>query len=45
MNASALITAGLISAVLFPAVAQWLLGDGDPVRDRRHPAASLAERF
>lgn len=45
MNATALITAGLISAVLFPALAQWLLSDGDPLHGQRHPRASLSERL
>ena len=45
MNATALIVAGLISAVLFPAMAQWLLGTAERGRDDPTSGGNLDDRL
>ena len=45
MNATALIVAGLISAVLFPALAQWLLGTAERGRDAATSGGNLDDRL
>jgi Kef-type K+ transport system membrane component KefB len=45
MNATALIVAGLISAVLFPALAQWLLGTAERGRGETSAGGNLDDRF